>query len=81
MTSGAAALTAAATAARTSSIDRDLDRSTPGPPPAPCRWLSINPGISVRPARSMSSAFGPASARMAAEVPVARMRSPATATA
>ena len=48
--------TRAATAASTSPSDRARDRSTPGPPPAPCRWLSINPGMTVRPARSICRA-------------------------
>ena len=34
-------------AASTSAIDRARDRSTPGPPPAPWRWLSISPGITA----------------------------------
>ena len=59
------ACTRAATAAATSASDRARDRSTPGPPPAPCRWLSIRPGITARPPRSTSRAPGrpaPASA-------------------
>ena len=56
--------TRAATAAATSASDRARDRSTPGPPPAPCRWLSIRPGTAARPPRSTSRAPGPASARI-----------------
>ena len=52
------AWTRACSAASTSAIDRARDRSTPGPPPAPCRWLSIRPGITARPFRSIIRVAG-----------------------
>src|SRR3954464_7611591 len=44
-------------------------------------WLSINPGMTVRPARSMTRVCGPLSASISAVVPTLRMRSPLMASA
>jgi len=59
---------------------RTSERFTPGPPPALCRCPSINPGITVRPRRSIAFVAGPASRRTAAFVPTATKRSPRIAT-
>jgi hypothetical protein len=44
-------------------------------------WLSINPGMTARPARSTTRVCGPLSASTSAVVPTLRMRSPLTASA
>jgi hypothetical protein len=44
-------------------------------------WLSISPGMTARPFRSMRCVRGPANAAIAWLLPVARMRSPRIATA
>ncbi len=60
---------------------RARDRSTPGPPPAVCRWLSVRPGVTVRPFRSIWRVAGPASLRTSSFVPTAVNLSPVMATA
>ena len=75
------AATRAPIAAATSASERALDRSTPGPPPAPWRWLSIRPGMTVCPFRSISFVEGPASDFICSLLPTAMKRSPAIATA
>ena len=60
---------------------RASERFTPGPPPALCRWPSINPGITVRPRRSMALVAGPARRRTASSEPTATKRSPRIASA
>ncbi len=60
---------------------RTRDRSRPGPPPALCKWPSMRPGITVRPARSISRVVAAARGRTASFVPTATMRSPRIATA
>ena len=46
-----------------------------------CRWLSISPGMAVRPLRSIVLVPGPASLAISWVEPTATMRSPLTATA
>ena len=46
-----------------------------------CMWLSISPGVTALPPRSIRLRAGPASRPMSALVPTATMRSPRMATA
>ena len=51
------------------------------PSPVRWQWPSMNPGNSERPRSSTTRAPGPASARISASPPAARMRPPPTASA
>ena len=60
---------------------RRRGRPAPGPRPDParCEWASISPGVTARPARSITRVFGPRSRAAPVSDPRYKMRPPRTA--